>query len=90
MDQTIKKANSTLGFLCRNIRVGNEETNSTTYFSMVLPILECCSTVLRPYTKEYIQKNEMEQPDMSQTDTEAQVVWSQRLTIYRPTLSIYP
>ena len=39
MDQTIKKANSTLRFLRRNLRVSNEETKSTAYYSMVRPIL---------------------------------------------------
>ena len=40
MDQTVKKANSTLGFLRRNLRVSNEESKSAVYFSMVRPILE--------------------------------------------------
>ena len=61
MDQTIKKANSTLGFLCRNLKVSNEETKSTAYFSMVRPILEYYSTVWSPYTKDYIHKIEMVQ-----------------------------
>ena len=61
MDQTIKKANSTLGFLCRNLRVSNEETKSTAYFSMVRPILEYCSSVWSPYTKDYVHKIEMVQ-----------------------------
>ena len=41
MDQTVKKANSTLGFLCRNLRIINEQTKTAAYFS----IIEYCSTV---------------------------------------------
>ena len=61
MDQTIKKSNSTLGFLRRNLRVSNEDTKSAAYFSMVRPILEYSSTIWSPYTKDYIHKIEMEQ-----------------------------
>lgn len=61
MDQTIKKANSTLGFRHRNLWVSNKETKSTAYFSMVRPILEYCSTVWSPCTKDYIHKTEMVQ-----------------------------
>ena len=61
MDQTIKKANSTLGFLRRNMRVSNEETKSTAYYSMVRPILQYCSTDWNPYTKDHIHNIEMVQ-----------------------------
>ena len=63
MDKTIKKANSTLGFLRRNLRISNEQTKTAAYmyFSMVRSILEYCSTVLNPHTKEYINKMEMVQ-----------------------------
>ena len=56
MDQTVKKADSTLGFLRRNLRISNEQTKSAAYFSMVKPIIEYCSTV-----KEYVSKVEMVQ-----------------------------
>ena len=59
MDQTNKTANSTLGFLLRNL--SNEETTSTVYFSMVRPIMEYCSTFWSPYTKDYINKIEIVQ-----------------------------
>ena len=59
MDQAVKKANSTLGFIRRNLRVSNEQTKSSAYFSMVRPIVEYCSTVWNPYTTEYIKKVEM-------------------------------
>ena len=61
MDQTVKKANSTLGFLRRNIRVSNEETKSAAFFSKVRPILEYSSTIWSPYSKDYIHKEEMVQ-----------------------------
>ena len=61
MDQAVKKANSTLGFLRRNLRVSNEQTKSSAYFSMVRPIVEYCLTVWNPYTTEYIKKVEMVQ-----------------------------
>ena len=44
MDQTVKKANSTLGFLWLYLRISNEQTKSAAYFSMVRPIIEYCST----------------------------------------------
>ena len=61
IDQTVKKANSMLGFLRRNLRVSNESTKTSAYRSMVRPLLECCSTVWSPYTQEHIQKIEMVQ-----------------------------
>ena len=61
MDQTVKKANSMLGFLRRNLRVSNESTNTSAYRSMVRPLLEYCSTVWDPCTQEHIQKIEMVQ-----------------------------
>ena len=44
-----RKGNSTLGFLCRNLRIGNENVKSAAYFSLVRPHLEYCSTVWNPY-----------------------------------------
>ena len=60
MDQTVKKPNSTR-FLRRNLRISNEQTKSAAYFSMVRPIIEYCSTVWNPHTKEYVSKVEMVQ-----------------------------
>ena len=48
MVYTVKKANNILGFLCRNLRVSDEETKSAANFSMVRPILEYSSIVLSP------------------------------------------
>ncbi len=61
ISQTARKANSTLGFLRRNLRVSNEQTKTAAYFSMVRPILEYCSTVWSPHTKKNINKIEMVQ-----------------------------
>ena len=61
LNSTIKKANSILGFLRQNLKVSNEQTKTAAYSSMVRPLLEYCSTVWSPYTKEYIQKVQMVQ-----------------------------
>ena len=45
MDQTIKKGNSMIGFLRRNLKVSNESTKTAAYLSLVRPILEYCCTV---------------------------------------------
>ena len=50
-----------VGFLRRNLRVSSKATKNSAYYSMVRPLLEYCSTVWSPYTKEYIQKIEMVQ-----------------------------
>ena len=50
-----------VGFLRRNLRVSSEATKASAYYSMVRLLLEYCSTVWSPYTKEYIQKTEMVQ-----------------------------
>ena len=61
VDKSVKKANSTLGFLRRNLRVTNEDTKSAAYFSLARPSTEYCSTVWNPHTKELIYKLEMVQ-----------------------------
>ena len=55
IDQPVKKANSMLGFLRRNLRISNEHTKTSAYRSMVRPLLEYCSTVWSPYTQEDIE-----------------------------------
>ena len=50
-----------MGFLRRNIRVSSEAIKASAYYSMVRALLEYCSTVWSPHTKEYIQKIEMVQ-----------------------------
>ena len=61
MDQTIKKGNSMIGFLRRNLKVSNESTKTAAYLSLVRPILEYCCTVWSPYTQDFINKLEMVQ-----------------------------
>ena len=61
IDETVKKANSMLGFLRRNLRISNEHTRTSAYRSMVRPLLEYCSTVWSSYTQEDIKKIEMVQ-----------------------------
>ena len=45
IDNTTKKANHTLGFLKRNIRVHNKDMKSVAYKTLVRPQLEYASTV---------------------------------------------
>ena len=45
-----KKANQTLGFIKRNIRVHNRDLKATAYKTLVRPQLEYASTVWSPYT----------------------------------------
>ena len=61
MDQTIKKGNSMIGFLRRNLKVSNDSTKTAAYLSLVRPILEYCCTVWSPYTQDYINKLEIVQ-----------------------------
>ena len=53
-----KKANQTLGFLKRNIRVHNKDLKSTAYKTLVRPQLEYASTVWSPHTVLDINKLE--------------------------------
>ena len=40
IDKTVKKGNSNLGFLRRNLRINNEEVKCVAYISFVRPNLE--------------------------------------------------
>lgn len=55
------KANSTLGFLRRNLQVGSREIKSHAYQALVRPTLELCSSVWYPSNKDAIYKIEMVQ-----------------------------
>ena len=55
---TCNKANRTLGFLRRNLRIGNKKTKEKAYKSLVRPILEYASPVWDPYLNEEIQQLE--------------------------------
>ena len=50
IDITTKKANQTLGFLKRNIRVHKKDLKSVAYKTLVRPQLEYASTVWYPHT----------------------------------------
>jgi len=54
-----KKANNTLGFLWRNIKIHPESLKSSAY--KVRPQLEYCSTVWCPFADSYISKLEVVQ-----------------------------
>ena len=56
IDHTTKKANQTLGFLKRNIRVHNKDLKSVTYKTLVRPQLVYASTVWYPNHGKDIDK----------------------------------
>ena len=58
IDRITKKANSTLGFLRRNLKAGSEETKSNAYFCMVRSNLEYCCSVWSPHNKDQTKKVE--------------------------------
>ena len=58
IDITTKKANQTLGFLKRNIRVHNKDLTSVAYKTLVKPQLEYASTVWYPHATTNINKVE--------------------------------
>ena len=55
------KANRTLGFLRRNLKINNPELKTTAYNTLVRPSVEFASTVWDPYTQKDIHKVEMVQ-----------------------------
>jgi hypothetical protein len=61
INRVVKKANSTLGFLKRNLKIKNQKTKASAYFSIVRPTLEYCCTVWSPYTQDQIHRIEMTQ-----------------------------
>ena len=64
-----KKANQTLGFLKRNIRVHNKDLKSTVYKTLVRPQLEYASTVWSPHTDLDINKLESVQRRAARWET---------------------
>ena len=58
IDSVSKKANQTLGFLERNIKVHNKDLKSTAYTTLVRPQLEYASTVLSLHKATDITKLE--------------------------------
>ena len=61
IDRIVKKGNSMLGFLQRNLRVNSRETKASAYFTLVRPNLEYCSNVWSPYTIQAKKRIEMVQ-----------------------------
>ena len=51
-------ANTTLGFLKRNIKTKNTAARTATYQTLVRPQVEYASTVWSPFTQTYINKTE--------------------------------
>ena len=58
IDNITKKANQTLGFLRRNIKVHSEKLKSVAYKTLVRPQLEYCSAVWSPHTGTLIDQIE--------------------------------
>ena len=61
IDNITAKANRTLGFLRRNLNVGNTKIKRQAYTSLVRPVLEYSSTVWSPHAETLIKKLEMTQ-----------------------------
>ena len=58
IEQTCNKANQTLGFLRRNLKIGNKKMKEISYKTLVRPILEYASPVWDPHQTEQIQQLE--------------------------------
>ena len=61
IDRIVKKGNSMLGFLQRNLRINNRETKASAYYSIVRPNLEYCASIWNPHTAQAKHKIEMVQ-----------------------------
>ena len=61
IDRIVKKGNSMMGFLQRNLRTNNQDTKASAYFTLVHPNLYFCSTVWSPYTSQAKHKIEVVQ-----------------------------
>ena len=55
IDTITNKANKTLGFLRRNLKIGNKKTKETAYKAFVRPILEYSATVWDPHSANNIK-----------------------------------
>ena len=67
INKITSKANSTLGFLRRNLKACLPALRETAYFSLVRSSLEYSSAVLDPFRQKYIEKLEFkdQQQDLS-------------------------
>ena len=59
IDNITTKANKTLSFVRRNIKISSPRLKTMAYFSLVRPLLEYVSTVWDPHTTENVNKIEM-------------------------------
>ena len=55
IDSITKKASKTLGFIRRNLKIGNKKTKETAYKALVRPLLEYAAPVWDPYTANEIE-----------------------------------
>ncbi|KAL8602911.1 hypothetical protein ACOMHN_062606 [Nucella lapillus] len=55
IDSITKKASKTLGFIRRNLKIGNKKTKETAYKALVRPLLEYAASVWDPYTANEIE-----------------------------------
>ena len=55
IDSITKKASKTLGFIRRNLNIGNKKTKETAYKALVRPLLEYAAPVWDPYTANDIE-----------------------------------
>ena len=86
INRIYKKANNTLGFLWRNIKIHSESLKSSAYKVPVRPQLEYCSKVWCPFTDSNISKPEKlsnaELPDGSNMDMDRLPVSQTRCSSY--------
>ena len=55
IDSITKKASKTLGFIRRNLKIGNKKTKETANKALVCPLLEYAAPVWDPYTANEIE-----------------------------------
>ena len=58
IEETVKKANQTLGFLRRNLKVGSKRTKNLAYKALVRPLLEYAAPVWDPHQQNEIDELE--------------------------------
>ena len=61
INDVTKKANASLGFLQRNLKIGQEKLKTSAYFTLVRPHVEYAVAIWNPYTQTYKNKIEMVQ-----------------------------
>ena len=51
INDVTKKANASLGFLQRNLKIGQEKLKTSAYFTLVRPHVEYAAAIWNPYTQ---------------------------------------